>query len=272
MPLKEPAGKTPEPVPRRIVSAPGEERRLHQVKASFFRKTRIMVQGIAATLGISVLALYMRFMRTYERGFADRVLRWWSGFLLRNVSARVHIGNPHQVTMNPGTPYIIMSNHRSHYDIPLIFVSLPGSIRMLTKKELFKVPVWGKGLKAAEFLSIDRHDHAQAIRDLNYAKEQMRGGIVLWVAPEGTRSRDGAIGEFKKGGFMVAIQTGATIIPVGISGSEKILRPGTWDFFLDQDVQVNIGMPIDASAYAIETRDRLMDDVKETIRRLVERG
>ncbi len=229
-----------------------------------------MAQGIVATLGISILVLYMRFTRTYERGFADRVLRWWSGSLLKNVSARVHINNPHQVTVSPGTPYIIMSNHRSHYDIPLIFVSLPGSIRMLTKKELFKVPVWGKGLKASEFLSIDRHDHAQAIRDLDYAKEQMRGGIVLWVAPEGTRSRDGSIGEFKKGGFMVAIQTGATIIPVGISGSEKILRPGTWDFFLNQDVQVTIGMPIDASAYTLETRDRLMDDVKETIRGFVE--
>lgn len=242
------------------------------MKASFFRKIWIMAQGIAVTLGISVLGLYMRFTRTYERGFADRVLRWWSGFLLKNVRAGVHIENPHQVTVSPGTPYIIMSNHRSHYDIPLIFVSLPGSIRMLTKKELFKVPVWGKGLKAAEFLSIDRHDHAQAIRDLDYAREQMKDGIVLWVAPEGTRSRDGRLGEFKKGGFMVAIQTGARIIPVGISGSEKILRPGTWDFFLDQDVRVSIGMPIDASTYTVETRDCLIDDVKEAIRGLVEGG
>ena len=242
------------------------------MKASFFRKSWIMAQGIAATLGISVLGLYMRFTRTYERDFADRVLRWWSRFLLRNVGAGVHINNPHQVTISPGIPYIVMSNHRSHYDIPLIFVSLPGSIRMLTKKELFKVPVWGKGLKAAEFLSIDRHDHAQAIRDLDYAKEQMRGGIVLWVAPEGTRSRDGIMGEFKKGGFMVAIQTGARIIPVGISGSEKILSPGTWDFYLDQDVQVTIGEPIDASAYTLEMRDRLMDDVKEAIRGLIEGG
>lgn len=100
----------------------------------------------------------------------------------------------------------------------------------------------------------------------------MKDGIVLWVAPEGTRSRDGRLGEFKKGGFMVAIQTGARIIPVGISGSEKILRPGTWDFFLDQDVRVSIGMPIDASTYTVETRDCLIDDVKEAIRGLVEGG
>lgn len=238
------------------------------MKASFSRKIWIMAQGIGSTLAISLLALYLRFRNTYERGFADNVLRWWSGSLLRAVRARPLISNPYQVTIEPGTPYIVMSNHRSLYDIPLIFVSLPGSIRMLTKKELFKVPVWGRGLKAAEFLSIDRKNHAQAIKDLEYAKEQMKGGIVLWVAPEGTRSRTGALGEFKKGGFMVAIQTGATIIPVGITDSENILKPGTWDFHLDQEVHVNIGKPIDASRYSLDERDRLMADVRAAIEEL----
>jgi 1-acyl-sn-glycerol-3-phosphate acyltransferase len=236
------------------------------------RKIWIMTQGIGATLAISLMALYLRFRNTYERSFADRVLRWWSGSLFKAVRARPCISNPHQVTVEPGTPYIVMSNHRSLYDIPLIFVSLPGSIRMLTKKELFKVPVWGRGLKAAEFLSIDRKDHDQALRDLAYAKEQMKGGIVLWVAPEGTRSRTGDLGEFKKGGFMVAIQTGATIIPVGITDSENILRPGTWNFHLDQDVHVNIGKPIDASCYSIEERDRLMADVRTVIEELAGAG
>jgi 1-acyl-sn-glycerol-3-phosphate acyltransferase len=238
------------------------------MKASFIQKLRVMALGIAATLGISVYGLYMRFTRTYDREVADRILRWWSRFLLKTVGVRLHVTNPHETTVIPGTPYIIMSNHRSHYDIPLIFVSLPGSIRMLTKKELFKVPLWGRGLKAAEFLSIDRHDHAQALKDLEYAKKQMKGGIVLWIAPEGTRTRTGALGEFKKGGFMVAIQTGAMIIPVGIKDSEKILKPGTWDFCLNQDVHITIGKPIDASAYTPEERDRLMKDVRRTIEEL----
>ncbi|HOD70690.1 MAG TPA: lysophospholipid acyltransferase family protein [Deltaproteobacteria bacterium] len=240
------------------------------MRASFLRKFWIMAQGVAITLGISVLGLYMRFTGTYERTFADRILRWWSRSLLKSPGVRVHVSNPHNTTVIPGTPCIIMSNHRSHYDIPLIFTSLPGSIRMLTKKELFKVPIWGRGLKAAEFLSIDRHDHAQAIKDLEYAKEQMKSGIVLWIAPEGTRSRTGALGEFKKGGFMVAIQTGATIIPVGIRDSEKILKPGTWDFCLNQDVHITIGRPFDASTYTLETRDRLMEDVRRSIQELAQ--
>jgi 1-acyl-sn-glycerol-3-phosphate acyltransferase len=162
-----------------------------------------------------------------------------------------------------------MSNHSSLYDIPLIFVALPGSIRMLTKKELFGVPVWGRGLAAGEFVSIDRHDHAQAVRDLDAAKVKMAGGISLWVAPEGTRSRDGQLGDFKKGGFVLAIQTGALILPIGIRGSRDILPPKT--FFradLGRTAEVHVGEPIDAARFSMERRDALVSEVRDRIREL----
>ena len=240
------------------------------MKASLFRKLLIMAQSIASTLGISLFALYMRITDTYDRKLADKILRWWSGYLLKAVRVEYEVSNPHKVTLEAGTPYIIMSNHRSHYDIPLIFVSINGSIRMLTKKELFKVPIWGRGLKAAEFVSIDRKDHAQALKDLETAKAQMKSGIVLWIAPEGTRSRTGALGDFKKGGFMVAIQTGAMIVPVGIQNTEKILPPDTWAFYLHQKVRLTIGKPIDASRYSLEQRDQLMDEVRDAIQALAD--
>jgi len=151
-----------------------------------------------------------------------------------------------------------MVNHRSHYDIPLSFVSLPGSIRMLTKNELFKIPIWGKGMKAAEFISIDRKNLEQALKDLDEARRLMLSGIVLWVAPEGSRSRTGKLGEFKKGGFMLALQTGAIIIPVGIKGSETILPPDSLDFYLNRKVDITIGEPLDAALYNVDQRDALM--------------
>lgn len=234
-------------------------------KASFLKKISIMAKTVAATLGISIYALYMRVTKTYDRTHSDGILRWWSTLLLKAVGASWEVSNPHGVALATGRPYIIMSNHRSHYDIPLIFVSLPGSIRMLTKKELFKIPIWGRGLKAAEFISIDRHDHEQALKDLDEARKMMEGGIVLWVAPEGTRSRTGKLGDFKKGGFMLALQMGAVIIPVGIRGSENILKPDTFDIYLDQRVQVEIGEPIDASRYSMDERGRLMNDVRQAI-------
>jgi len=238
------------------------------MKASVLKKIAIIAKTITPTLAISVYALYMRLTSTYERKHADNVLRWWSGLLLKAVGATWQVHDPHGVTITPGRPHIVMSNHRSHYDIPLIYVSLPGSIRMLTKKELFKIPIWGRGMKASEFISIDRKNHDQALKDLEEARKMMEDGIVLWIAPEGTRSRSGRLGDFKKGGIMLALQMGAVIIPVGIRGSENILRPDSFDFYLGQKVQVNIGKPIDASAYTMEDKDRLMGDLRSAIQGL----
>ena len=97
------------------------------------------------------------------------------------------------------------------------------------------------------------------------AREKMEDGIVLWISPEGTRSRTGRMGTFKKGGFILAIDAGAQLIPVGIRGSEKVLPAKTWDFFLDQKVEVHIGKPIDASAYTAEHKDELIEAVRREI-------
>jgi 1-acyl-sn-glycerol-3-phosphate acyltransferase len=139
---------------------------------------------------------------------------------------------------------------------------------MLTKKELFRVPIWGRGLAAGEFVSIDRYDREQAFRDLAAARDKMASGIVLWVAPEGTRSRDGRLGSFKKGGFMLALETGATIVPIGIRGARDVLPAKTLRFELDREAEVRIGRPIDASTYTIATRDALMAEVERQLRDL----
>ncbi len=242
------------------------------MKASFLKKLSILATTVGSTLGISIYVLYLRMTASYDRHYADGVLRWWSSLLLRTVGATWEVMNPKGAKVVPGRPCIVMSNHRSHYDIPLIFVSLEGSIRMLTKKELFRIPLWGRGMKAAEFISIDRHNHEQAIKDLREARRMMEDGIVLWVAPEGTRTRTGRLGTFKKGGFMLALELGAVIIPVGIRGSEKIHRPDSSDLNLGQRVQVSIGDPIDASTYREDERDRLMDDVRRAIAALAGEG
>ncbi|MCP4600060.1 MAG: 1-acyl-sn-glycerol-3-phosphate acyltransferase [Proteobacteria bacterium] len=176
--------------------------------------------------------------------------------------------NPNKLELKPGHRYIIMSNHNSYYDIPLMCLTFNGSVRMLTKKELFRVPIWGRGLKAGEFIAIDRHNRQQAIKDLEIAKRKMEDGITLWAAPEGSRSRTAKLLPFKKGAFILSIQTGATIIPVGIRGSEKALPPSTWTFFMDQQVDIHIGQPMDVSQYEIEDRDTILREVEKQIRTL----
>jgi 1-acyl-sn-glycerol-3-phosphate acyltransferase len=236
------------------------------MKASLPRKILIMLVSLYVTLRITIIVLYwMNFKGGYPRKDGDGLLNWWSNGLVNAVRIQKTVFDPFGIRIEPGKRYIIMSNHRSHYDIPLTILSLPASIRMLTKKELFKIPLWGRGMAAGEFICIDRNNIEQAKQDLKKAREKMEDGIVLWIAPEGTRSQTGRMGTFKKGGFILAIEAGAQIIPVGIRGSEKVLQPKTWEFFLDQKVDIHIGKPIDASAYTLENKDELIEAVRREI-------
>lgn len=236
------------------------------MRANILKRLQIIVVSVYASLKISIIALYrVHFTGGYPRWFGDKWLRWWAKTCVDAVKIDHTVIDPYQVRIEPGKRYIIMSNHRSHYDIPLMMLSLPGSIRMLTKKEFFSVPIWGRGLVAGEFISIDRSDLEEAKKDLANARAKMESGIVLWIAPEGTRSRTGRMGPFKKGGFIMAIEAGATIIPVGIQGSQSVLRPKTMDFFLNQKVTITIGSPIETSQYTMEQKDRLIEDVGRAI-------
>lgn len=220
----------------------------------------------------SCAAIFVGTFYKNPRPILDGMIRRFSSTILKLASVNYKVFGQNNFTFDANKQYIIMSNHESHYDIPLIFVALPGSIRMLTKKELFKIPVFGRAMSKADFVSIDRKNSDQAMRDLETAKQKMMSGIILWVAPEGTRSRTGKIGPFKKGGFMVALQTGATIIPVGIRGSFEILPADTWDLCLDQLAEVHIGKPIDASQFDVNQRDALMQVVDKAIRELADQG
>lgn len=223
----------------------------------------IFLRSIWVTLKYSFVCLYYSYFGNREQ--IDRSLRLWSRALLRIVKATCHVHNPHQVHFEPGRAYILMSNHASLYDIPLIFTALPGSIRMIAKKELFRIPIWGHAMKACEFLAIDRKDSGQALKDLTIVREKMQSGIVPWIAPEGTRSRDGTLGLFKKGGFMLAIQTGAVIIPVTLRGAADILPPETLNFRTGRTVEIYVGKPIDAAQYTVPTRTKLLHEVRRSI-------
>lgn len=236
------------------------------MKANLLQKARIMIVTIYATLRITLIVIWkVNFRGGYPREFGDKWLRWWAAKLVDAVGIKYTVRNPHAVSIEPGKRYIVMCNHRSHYDIPLSVLAIPGSVRMLTKKELFKVPLWGKGMEHGEFIAIDRHDFEQAKKDLAAARAKMEDGIVLWIAPEGTRSRTGRMGDFKKGGFVMAVESGATIIPMGIRGTRKVLPPKTLDFFLGQEVSIEIGEPIEASQYTLDGKEDLMERVRAAI-------
>lgn len=172
-------------------------------------------------------------------------LNSWAKQLLELIGANYKVEYNVPIELETGRSYILMSNHQSYYDIPLLYMTIPdkANLRMIAKKELFRIPLWGRGLKTAEFISIDRSDHEKSMESMEATKEKMKSGIMIYVAPEGTRSRDGKLGEFKKGGFLLAIQTESIIIPIGLRGTEGAMPPDTWDFSLGQKLEAHVGYP-----------------------------
>ncbi|MDP3268226.1 MAG: lysophospholipid acyltransferase family protein [Legionella sp.] len=238
--------------------------------------TRIRTLWIICTLFFYTLVVCTRsvfkyYFSTPTRPWVDKTIHHWIDQLLNKVKVTYTVINPYHVEPKPGQPTILMCNHSSAYDIPLGFKAFPNhSIRMLAKKELAKIPLFGKGMSAAEFPFVDRRNRFQALKDLAYARKLMESGIIIWIAPEGTRSKDGTLARFKKGAFITAIEAKATIIPIGIRGAFNILPAKTLHFNLHEKAEIHIGKPIDAAQFTIENKDDLINQTYQAIKELVE--
>lgn len=209
---------------------------------------------VEASLG----RLERRTMDGRTRQFSQRAME------ILDVDLRVTGG----AAVSPGATYVYMSNHQSHMDIPVLYASLPSpTIRMLAKTELFRIPVWGQALRAAEFIEVDRGDPARARASVARAADLIRDGVSVYLAPEGTRSRDGKVGPLKKGGFHLALETSTPIVPVAIRGAIDILPRGTRSMRTGRTVHVHIGDPIEVAGRTVHD---LLAEVAAFLHRHVE--
>jgi len=201
-----------------------------------------------------------------DRQVVDEKARWFGHRVIELLDVKLIATGAERVP--PDRAYVYMSNHQSHLDIPMLYATLPSpTIRMLGKKELFDIPLWGRGLRAAEFIEVDRSNHTAAVKSISHAATLVADGVSIYLAPEGTRSRDGKIGKLKKGGFHLAMGTGAPIVPVAIRGTIDILPRGGKVMKRGCEVRVDIGSPIPVEGREI---DGLMQEVREFLVRNVE--
>ncbi|KTD18191.1 lysophospholipid acyltransferase family protein [Legionella jordanis] len=243
------------------------------MKISKIRTQWIIFLSVSYTAYISIRSILKSMTGKTNRTWVNMMIHRWTDKLLNLVGVKCKIVNPYGVEPQPGQATLIMCNHSSLYDIPISFKAFPHhSIRMLAKVELSRIPLLGKGMEAAEFPFIDRKNRHQAIRDLESARKLMESGIVIWIAPEGTRSKDGKLAPFKKGAFITAISSKATIIPIGIRGAYNILPARTTRLNLNQTAEIHIGEPIDASKYSMENREELVQRVHDAIQILIGEG
>jgi len=175
-----------------------------------------------------------------------------------------HISVSGWENMKAGQSYVIMANHQSHFDVLALYGHFWRQFRWVAKQELRKVPFLGPACVAVGHVFIDRSNRESAIASLNAARPRLAGGVSVLFFPEGTRSRDGRMKEFKKGGFVMALDMGLPILPVSISGTHKVL-PGKSFRLLPGCARVTIHPPIETAPYGHEGRDMLLADVRKAI-------
>jgi 1-acyl-sn-glycerol-3-phosphate acyltransferase len=188
--------------------------------------------------------------------------RWWCRLIAWTIGARIRVRGAENVS--PDQSYVYMANHSSLIDIPALFAYLPYQFRIMAKKELFYVPFMGWHLWSSGNFPVDRSDGRKTARSLRRVIEGVRGGKSLAVFPEGTRTPDGRLLEFKPGAFKIALRAGVPIVPVTIRGTFKLLpkttlapRPGR--------VEVIIGKPILTSDYDEKRLHELIERTREAI-------
>jgi 1-acyl-sn-glycerol-3-phosphate acyltransferase len=174
--------------------------------------------------------------------------------------------------IEPGQPYVLLSNHRSLLDIPAVCGTFPGRVRFVAKMELRSVPAFGTAMETAGIVFVDRKNRERAIAQLRAARPLIEGGTSLWIAAEGTRSRDGELGPFKKGGFHTALDLQVPILPTWITGTDDVLPPDTFHSVTGQRVTVAYGPPVptagcirdDLPALMAETRQRMLQLARQS--------
>lgn len=164
-----------------------------------------------------------------------------------------------------GEAFVVMSNHQSHFDIPVLFQALRIPLRMVAKKELFRIPFMSGAMRAAGFVEVDRKNRRRAITTLKSARERLSDSVSIWIAPEGTRSVTGKLGPFKKGGFHMALDGNMRILPVTVEGTRFALPAHGLTVTKRVPVTVTIAKPIDPQEYGSERMNDLVRAVRVAI-------
>lgn len=213
---------------------------------------------VVGTLVCSTLALLAalipprgRWMHHVSRGWARGVLA--TSFVRLEVEREAAAGGDGRA--------VYLANHQSLFDIPVMLLAVPGQVRFLAKASLFRIPIFGWALRLGGFVPVDRGDRARGRAAFGRALERLQAGVSVLIFPEETRSLDGRLLPFRRGGLLLALKSGLPIVPVGIHGTlgvqsrrSFVIRPGT--------ARVRFGAPLDLEGETVRGSARLADALR----------
>lgn len=205
----------------------------------------VLVGVITFFIGTLLTIPVALFMKEKNRAFHFSA-RYWSKLLLLTAGVRVSISGVENVPVDGGL--IFASNHQGAFDILILLASLPREFRFVAKSELFKVPFLGWYMSFAGYVPIERDVSASAHKTIGSVAEVLSKGECILIFPEGTRSKTGELGPFKRGSLMAAFNSGASVVPVAISGSYGMMPKNT--FVINRvPVTISFGKPLSFGKY-----------------------
>ena len=236
---------------------------------NFVRGVLVLLLTPFLTFLTSLLALiYLVLCRGSARK-AQQFPRMWGRIILAVAGVKVSVRGLENI--EPGRPYIFAANHQSQFDIFAMQGCLDFDFRWLAKKELFKVPLFGRAMRLAGYIAIDRSHGREALKSLNAAAERIASGTSVILFPEGTRSLDGKLHEFKAGGMVLAIKSGVPVVPVGITGTFAVLPKGRL-LAKPGRVTIRVGQPVDTKGFSAGQKHELAARIHDEVARLLSMG
>jgi 1-acyl-sn-glycerol-3-phosphate acyltransferase len=233
------------------------------------RTLLVLVAGIVLTFSLSAWVRISGLLRApWARDHCSRASSFWGRALAWIAGARVRLEGATREKLD--RPLVVVANHQSWFDVFVLAGHLPGRARFVAKEELRRIPLFGAAWETCGHVRVNRGDRAEAVRSLNEAGARIRDerlNVILF--PEGTRSADGHLQPFKKGAFVLAIQAGVPILPVGISGSREIMAKGSWTI-RPGEIRVRVGNPIPVDGLTVADRDRLLARARAEVLALME--
>ena len=219
--------------------------------------------GVSFIAGIIILLIFFPFARSKSKLF-QTAAHLWTRFLALFSGIPVKVSGLENIPRDKAV--LFAANHQGFADIVAVLAYLPVGFRFVIKKELFKIPVFAWVLKNAGYLSVDRKSALGAHRMVENIVEIIKAGESVLIFPEGTRTKTGKLGQFRRGSLVPALKSKAPIIPIAISGSFNILPPGSW-ILNPHPVKLSIGKPIYIRSEA--EYGKKLEGTRETIARML---
>jgi len=229
------------------------------------RKALSFLNLIFTTIFLSMVALVVSPFDSKGEAI-HRIARLWGSIHLRIGGINVSLEGLEGITK---PPYIFMCNHQSALDIFALLSALPLSFKWIAKRELFFIPFFGWTMKRAGYISLDRKNPREALKAIDEAARKIKEGMNIIIFPEGTRSKDGSLLPFKKGGFSLALHARVPIVPVGIWGTSRLQPKGS---FIPKEkgiIYIRIGEPMHIEEESRSAKTKIMLEVRRHIERLM---